>query len=562
MKNLFIPAVGLFLLTFHASAQGNGNGNGNAGGVNNAWKLDGNSGTTSTNFLGTTDNQNLIFKTNSNEALRVDPNGNIGIGISTPMATLDLNGTFKYSNGSQQSGYFLSTDADGNASWAAVPTTPNYWTQNGSNLFYNGGFVGIGTSTPGSSTPNSILEVFGRTTINGADPTQTRLTFSQNGIGATQLYWNENTDFFNIQASRAGGGGIKFIVRDQNQSYHDVMTMATNANIGIGTNSPNAKLHLNGNLRIEDGTEGDGYVLTSDANGNASWLDMSINQIGTQANPYSELYATDFIKVGTSSLWLGSTLTPGTADLGEFIFTTGTNQPLRINGDEGPNTGNIQNTHINPDGGLVGIGTNAPRHTLHSTGNFLIEGDYKSLLFGETPDLAVISPTPNKGQFGIEYEPTERGLNFWKPFGSKKVDQATNGFKNFILFLNDDGVVGINLTNPTDQLVTRNTDGYKLNVNGGIRATRVKVQLENDWADYVFEDEYELMPLEKVEQFIQANGHLPNIPSAEVIEKEGIELGEMNTKFMEKIEELTLYMIELKKENEKLKEEVNRIKNR
>lgn len=102
------------------------------------------------------------------------------------------------------------------------------------------------------------------------------------------------------------------------------------------------------------------------------------------------------------------------------------------------------------------------------------------------------------------------------------------------------------------------SDSYRLSVNGGIRAHRVKVY--TTWADYVFEKDYNLRKLEEVEAFIAEKGHLPNIPSASEVEKNGIELGEMSKLQQEKIEELTLYLIKQNKELQELKEEVKALK--
>ncbi len=97
-------------------------------------------------------------------------------------------------------------------------------------------------------------------------------------------------------------------------------------------------------------------------------------------------------------------------------------------------------------------------------------------------------------------------------------------------------------------------DEYKLFVKKGIRTEKVKVELAAGiWADYVFKEGYDLKPLEEVEEFINTNGHLPNVPSAAQVETEGVNLGEMDAKLLEKIEELTLYVIELKKEINELK---------
>ena len=101
------------------------------------------------------------------------------------------------------------------------------------------------------------------------------------------------------------------------------------------------------------------------------------------------------------------------------------------------------------------------------------------------------------------------------------------------------------------------SDKYRLIVQDGILTERLKVALRNstEWADYVFDKSYKLMPLEKVEAFVKANKHLPNVPSAEEMAATGIDMQKTSTKFMEKIEELTLYMIEMNKEIKALKVE-------
>lgn len=102
------------------------------------------------------------------------------------------------------------------------------------------------------------------------------------------------------------------------------------------------------------------------------------------------------------------------------------------------------------------------------------------------------------------------------------------------------GNVGIGTDNPT----------YKLSVLGNIRCTEAVV--ETGWADYVFDKKYKLPLLSEVEKFIEQNKHLPNIPSAAEVEKNGLNLGDTQKRMMEKIEELTLYVIELNKKIEKL----------
>ncbi|WP_025743809.1 hypothetical protein [Aquimarina pacifica] len=104
---------------------------------------------------------------------------------------------------------------------------------------------------------------------------------------------------------------------------------------------------------------------------------------------------------------------------------------------------------------------------------------------------------------------------------------------------------------------TTNINGYQLAVNGNIRAKEIVV--ETGWADYVFNDDYVLPTLKQVEQHIEKNGHLINIPSAAEVEANGISLGEINAKLLEKIEELTLYTISQEKKIQSLQKNDNKL---
>lgn len=103
-----------------------------------------------------------------------------------------------------------------------------------------------------------------------------------------------------------------------------------------------------------------------------------------------------------------------------------------------------------------------------------------------------------------------------------------------------------------------NLSSYNLFVKGGILTEELRVALQGTWADYVFKKEYKLPTLDEVEKYIEENGHLKNVPSAKEVKENGIELGEMARIQQEKIEELTLYIIEQNRINENQKKQLEK----
>ncbi|MBL7733121.1 MAG: hypothetical protein JNM88_18260, partial [Chitinophagaceae bacterium] len=169
--------------------------------------------------------------------------------------------------------------------------------------------------------------------------------------------------------------------------------------------------------------------------------------------------------------------------------------------------------------------------------------------------------TSNEAAFGGAIFPTDTSLVMW----------SNSGANNYLVFQPSWGNTGVGTYTPNAkfhvngaQLIGGNSaviaTGYSLSVDGKIIAEEVKVQLSTSWPDYVFDEGYKLMPIEDLEKSIRENKHLPNIPSAaEVTAENGIQLGEMNRKLVEKVEELTLYIIQLKKENTSLESRLKKL---
>ena len=153
------------------------------------------------------------------------------------------------------------------------------------------------------------------------------------------------------------------------------------------------------------------------------------------------------------------------------------------------------------------------------------------------------NPTNNSGQGTVFFHHHNvianqlrynAGSLFWEAAGN---GDGTTTTPNFLV----GGSIGIGTTDP---------GSFKLAVNGKIWGTEVQVALTKPGPDYVFEPTYYLSPLDSIKTYIDKNKHLPEVPSAKEMEKNGVNLGEMNMLLLKKIEELTLYVIELKKENE------------
>ena len=191
---------------------------------------------------------------------------------------------------------------------------------------------------------------------------------------------------------------------------------------------------------------------------------------------------------------------------------------------------------ISYTGGKVSINTvwasEGADVNLTINGAQLIHGVGASLFFG-----GLTSTDEGYGEYGIEYNVSAGGLNFWKPWGS-------NGAKNWVLFLKDDGRVGIGTQNLTAD--------YLLTVAGGIHARKIYVT-SLAGADFVFAKGYKLRTLQELDQFVSVNQHLPEIPSAKEMEEKGMDMGEFQIKLLQKVEELTLYIIQQQKEIEELK---------
>ncbi len=159
----------------------------------------------------------------------------------------------------------------------------------------------------------------------------------------------------------------------------------------------------------------------------------------------------------------------------------------------------------------------------------------------------------NYTDYSLNPNPTH-GLYIHPGFDRRYIPVGSVPDANIAFFVSNNKKIGMG-TNKLD--CTTCTD-YRLFVKDGIKTEKVKVEIaaSNGWADYVFEEDYPLMPLNELDQFIKTNGHLPEVPTTEEAIANGIELKEMNILLLKKIEELTLYTIEQQKRIEALESKV------
>lgn len=258
--------------------------------------------------------------------------------------------------------------------------------------------------------------------------------------------------------------------------------------VGIGTSTPNDKLEVNGNIRL-------GWNVGS-----------TIGWIYTPSPNYAA--GLKFLSSGRG-LDIFSNMNDGA---GYISFTT-------VSTYGGSPTERIRII----SNGNVGIGTTTPGFPLNFAS---IVGD-KISLYGSVG--AHYGFGVKSGLLQIHTDGSASDI----VFGYGSSTSFTEGMR-----IKGNGNVGIGTA------LTNNPNNYKLAVNGTIGAKGVNIEITSTtWADYVFEKKYKMMSLEEVEQFIFKNKHLPNIPSACDVEKQGIDVGLIEAKLLEKIEELTLYII-------------------
>lgn len=279
-----------------------------------------------------------------------------------------------------------------------------------------------------------------------------------------------------------------------------------------------------------------------------------------QANGnYSATVGMNNVTLGANSMAVGmanKTLGAASFAMGKFVYANATNAIVIGSGLDNTDSKAL----INSTSGTLIVGFNSRRPTLfvgtsnggETTGKIGI-GNVTNpmaklhLLSDSNEDAGMILETSNKNgkkaflqlyDKNHQIEVSKTGMNI----------SSTNDFLNIdASAIKMNGKVGINV----DNSFTGDYD-YTLAVKGGILTSEVYVKEVDEWHDYVFSQDYELMPLDDLERFIQENKHLPDLPSENEVVGKGYNMVQMEGFLLKKIEELTLYTIELEKRLQEL----------
>ncbi len=475
------------------------------------------------------------------ELMRIDSIGRMGLGTSTPIAPLEVVadnsfGGMSILNNTSPDGFSGQYFKKGNQllGYIGYPSGNGWINPNTFQLASTLGNMVFSVNKNGSHTERMRIDTNGNVGI-GTNTPADKLTVQT----ATNSYGLTHTDGTITLGSFVGNGAVggQFGTKSNHplgfftNGSSPQMTLLTNGNVGIGTSSPTAKLDVTGNVKITDGTQGAGKVLTSDASGMASWQTSGASSWAVSGNNISNSN-TGGVGIGTNTPSYGLHVN-NDADVWHAGFGGATGL-LRIGAQTvqgaiiqswNPATNLPRDLYLQRDGGRVSIGT-------------------ATLPTGSDLHVKAISGNCDVSLFPA----TGKGWNFAGTTLSDLIIASFDGTTyNDKLIIKENGNVGIGTTTPSA--------AYKLTVAGKIICTELKVQVQ-PFPDYVFAANYKLPSLKEVESHINTYHRLPGMPSATEVEADGMEVGKMQTKVVEKVEEATLYILQLSKENEALKNQL------
>ncbi len=410
------------------------------------------------------------------------------------------------------------------------------WGQEGqidnSPIFYKEGKVGIGTNNP-----HAKLEIGISHNYNQDEELRIGSYYQSKFIGLGLNYRIDHV-----------GSCSKYLVTYHGGVRNDLLTFSHNNKVGIGI-SPQEKLHVSGNLRLElpvKYSPSKSFIIFGDGNDHViqgqAWTGGANNNVKTRIRFTQRGLAFQVPK-----------------SFNKFDEETDFSTGIFLTSGYGGNPR-----------GYLGIGTTKPAGKLHvEDGNIYIKDPSNSKVRS-----IFFSPSDNSKRNYIQAFQTEACAPDYLQIGSHHgsvrftSESSDNPTENMRILRN--GNVGIGTTTPDYKLDVCGTMRAKEVVveeftcsngtfDGTLAANNITVKTNGNTADFVFEEDYHLKDLTEVEDYIKNHGHLPDIPSAAKMEEQGVNLAEMNKLLLQKIEELMLYSIQKDKEVKSFEERLTKI---